>query len=123
MIFTALSFAQVKIDYFRVFSDANGSIKIEWKTSQENNVKEFDLQRKTNETDWAPLNNYAILPHGPGVYDYTDDYASKRTSTTFSYRLIVHFNDGTTTSITSSPINQNVSGFKQTWGSIKAMFR
>ena len=120
--FTTVSLADAGIAGFKVYNDSNGNIKIEWRTTFENNVKSFQLQRKTDQTSWVTIHEFQ--PQGTNsYYSYTDYSAYKTTDVTFVYQLVIVNNDGSTATLSEASINQKVSRVKQTWGSIKAMFR
>jgi hypothetical protein len=105
-----------------VSNDGNGSIKIIWTTQQETNVSEFILERSPNQIDWSEIKTFD--PKGSNsTYTYIDDPALKSNDFVFYYRLKIVDNDGNISYINSQSVNQRISGVKQTWGSIKAMFR
>ncbi len=118
---TAVIIADAHVFGFKVYNDTNGNVKVEWNTSYESDVSAFILQRKTDQTDWITVKSFS--PHGPGIYSYTDYAALKTTDVTFIYRLGVQSGDNSVTYLDQSTINLKTTGFKQTWGMIKAMFR
>ena len=101
---------------------ADGSlVKIQWQTTAETNVKEFIVEKSSNnitfesfttETPKGSNSSYAIIDSN--IY-------SK--NTTLYYRIVVEDYDGT--KVTSEVISVKIStaGISATWGSIKAMFR
>ena len=118
---TTVIIANAHIYGFKVYNDSNGNVKIEWTTSYESDVTSFILQRKTVQTDWITVKTFD--PHGPGLYSYTDYAAFKTTDVTFVYRLGVESSNNDIAYLDQSSISLKTTGFKQTWGMIKAMFR
>ncbi len=96
-------------------------IKIEWQTAKETSLKNFVIERKTNESDYIEI--ATVQPKGDNsFYSYLDETAYKQNDFVFIYRLkIVELNNtySYSNTITVSPVQ----GVKRTWGSIKAMFR
>ena len=112
-------FAGAYIEYFHVRNVGNDAV-IEWKTSQETNLKEFVIQRSTPQTQWVDIATVAPQPNNP-IYSYTDKSVYKTNNYFFIYRLkIVDYDLQLSYSSTAS---LSISGVKRTWGSIKAMFR
>ncbi len=117
----ATAFAGAKILSFTVSND-NGSVKLEWKTADERNVKDFLVQRHVQGTDWATIGT--VPTNTNGYYSYTDSDIYKNNSSTYYYRIGIEEYNGIITYVEyQSPVNPNISGVKRTWGSIKAMFR
>lgn len=109
------------IEFINASSDGN-NVTLEWKTSKEENVENFVLERKSVNggfsyiTSLEPKGNYSY-------YNYVDDSAYKTSSgQLYVYRLKIVDKDKSVTHIDVS-VNHNVSSVKRTWGSIKAMFR
>ncbi len=120
---TILVIADAHLSEFNVYSNSSGNVVVEWKTSYESDVSKFIIERKTDQTNWDVIAN--IAPKGAGyTYTFTDQSAYKTSDITFSYRLGVQ--SASTQQVTymeESSINPKISGIKQTWGMIKAMFR
>ena len=112
-------FAGAYLDYFHVRNDGDDAV-IEWKTSQETNLKDFVIQRRGPNTQFADIATVAPQPNNP-FYSYTDKSVYKANDYIFIYRLKIVDNDQTVTY--TNQANLSISGVKRTWGSIKAMFR
>lgn len=98
------------------------NVRIEWKTSDEKNVKEFVVERKTYQGEFNALET--IKPQGPNsYYSYLDQNAYKVTDVIFIYRIKIIDNDNAVSYTKEVSVSHNISGVKRTWGSIKAMFR
>jgi len=98
------------------------NVRIEWKTSDEKNVKEFIVERKTYQGEFAGLES--VKPQGSNsYYSFLDQNAYKLTDVIFIYRVKIVDNDNTVSYTKEVSVSHNISGVKRTWGSIKAMFR
>lgn len=114
-------FANALLSVFQAHSDGNDII-IEWQTTQENNLKEFVVQRKTANSDFIDL--ATVKAKGSNsYYTYRDESAYKSTGTLYIYRLKIVDNDNTVSYSADVSVSHNVSSVKRTWGSIKALFR
>ena len=119
LISTAL--AGALIDYFHVRNDGDDAI-IEWKTSQETNLKDFVVQRRGPQTQFSDIATITPHPDNP-YYSYTDKSVYKTNDYVFVYRLKIVDNNGQTSYTDDASVSLSISGVKRTWGSIKAMFR
>lgn len=114
-----------------VISDFHGEpghnkVTLYWKTLAETNVKGFRLERGTDDKRFSRLD----FVKGKGnstrtvEYKYEDKSVFKPTGRTFYYRIIIENLDGSTTTYPEIiSVSPSVSSARQTWGSIKAMFR
>ena len=120
-LLVSAALAGALIDYFHAQTEGE-NVKLEWKTTEETNLANFILQRKTSDTQFIDL--ATINPTGNNsVYSYIDQAAYKMTNPIFQYRLKIVDRDGSTTFSQQVSVSPNISGVKRTWGSIKAMFR
>jgi len=98
------------------------NVKLEWKTSEEYNLKHFILERKTPQTSYVDL--ITIDPKGNNsIYSYIDESVYKSSNYIFTYRLKIVDQDQRVSYSQEVSVSPNPSGVKKTWGSIKAMFR
>lgn len=119
-IFTT-AIAGAFFDLFQAKAEGD-NIKIEWKTGDENNVKNFTVERKTLQGDFIQLT--IINAKGSNsYYSYLDENIYKSNGEIFVYRIKITDNDGSISYSKEINVSHNVSGVKRTWGSIKAMFR
>lgn len=115
-----LLFADAEILEFRAEPSPN-KITLNWKTGQEDNVNIFHVERSLNNEDFQKIGE--VSPKGSNSsYEFIDDSISRLRSI-YYYRLKIVNNDGTFQFSESLPVIPNVSVIKQTWGSIKALFR
>ena len=114
-------FAGALIDYFHVRNDGDDAI-IEWKTSQETNLKNFVIQRRGPQTQYSDVATINPHPDNP-YYSYTDKSIYKTNDYIFIYRLKIVDNNNQISYSDEGSVSMSISGVKRTWGSIKAMFR
>jgi hypothetical protein len=124
-LFVATVFAGgAYINYKSASSDGSGSVTLTWSTNEEANVKEFLITRNS-----PPSNDYIEIARvtakgSNSNYTYTDAAAYKEASDLiFKYRILIIDNAGQEEGSFDISVSQNLSGYKRTWGSIKAMFR
>lgn len=123
MIFalTGILTAGAFLNFFNTRSD-NGNVIISWQTGQETNVRNFVIER-------APFNGTYIdivtvaAKGSNSTYEFVDESAYKTNDQVYIYRLRIVDNDGSISHSGLSQVAHSVSGIKQTWGSIKALFR
>lgn len=120
-VFVATIFAGAYLDYFHVSSEGD-NVQLQWKTEEETNLKQFDIERKTPGGAYADI--AVIQAKGSNsYYSYTDKSAYKANDLIFVYRLKIVDNDNSYSYSNEVSVSPNISGVKRTWGSIKAMFR
>ena len=96
-------------------------ITLNWKTGQENEISLFHVERSLNNQEFQNIGE--VNPKGNNSsYEFVDDNIS-RLKSIYYYRLKIINNNGTFQFSESLPVIPNVSVVKQTWGSIKALFR
>ncbi|MFZ0456305.1 MAG: hypothetical protein WCE54_04600 [Ignavibacteriaceae bacterium] len=122
LIFAATVFAGAYFYDFNVYHDGD-NVVITWKTLQENNISEFVVQRSTPQSSFVDIASIQAKGNN-SAYSFTDESAYKTSDLVFIYQIKIVGNDpGDVTYSKPQSVLQNVSGVKQTWGSIKAMFR
>ncbi len=118
---TTVIFANALLSVFQAHSNGNDII-VEWQTTQENNLKEFVVQRKTTTSDFIDVGTVKAKGSN-SYYTYKDESAYKTTGTLYIYRLKIVDKDNTISYSAEVSVSHNVSSVKRTWGSIKALFR
>ncbi|KAB2909800.1 MAG: hypothetical protein LC102_12775 [Ignavibacteriales bacterium] len=109
------------LDFFYAKSE-DGQVKVEWKTTTENNIKSFVIERRTHNTAFTEIGR--LSPKGNNsYYVFYDEGAYKTTDVVYIYRLKIFDKDNTSSYSREVSVSHSVSGLKKTWGSIKAMFR
>ena len=122
LIFAATVLAGAYFYDFNVYHDGD-NVVISWKTLEENNIREFVVQRSTPQSSFVDI--ASIKAKGSNSsYSYTDESAYKTSDLVFIYQIKIVGNDPSDVTYSKpQSVLQSVSGVKQTWGSIKAMFR
>ena len=121
LLIIATVYAGAYINYFHVRTESE-SVKLEWQTGDESNLKEFVIERKTPQTSYVEI--ATVTPEGSNsVYTYTDQNTYKTNDMVFVYRLKMVDYNGQVTYSTDTSVSYSISGVKRTWGSIKAWFR
>ena len=122
---TGILTAGAFLNYFNTRSD-NGNVIISWQTGSENYdgkvVKEFVIERAPFNGTYVDIQTVAAKGSN-STYEYVDESAYKTNDQVYIYRLRIVDNDGSTSYSGLSQVAHSVSGIKQTWGSIKALFR
>jgi len=125
IFFTFLSISSLLGGVFLEFINAkneNDNVRIEWRTSDEKNVKEFVVERKTYQGEFNALES--VKPLGSNsYYSFLDQNAYKVTDVIFIYRVKIVDVDNSVSYTKEVSVSHSISGVKRTWGSIKAMFR
>lgn len=121
LIVTATIYSGVLLSFFHARSDGS-SIILEWQTTQENNVKEFIIERSASENPFVEVDE--VSPKGnDSFYSFTDQSAYKTNDVLYTYRLKIIDMDNSISYSNEISVAHNVSSVKRTWGSIKALFR
>jgi len=115
------SLAGAFMEYFHARSEGE-NVKLEWKTGEESNLKNFIIERKTQQSAYVELST--ISPNGDNsFYTYVDESVYKSSDYVFTYRLRIVDADQKISYSSEVSVSPSISGVKRTWGSIKAMFR
>ncbi|RMD50698.1 MAG: hypothetical protein D6830_02110 [Ignavibacteria bacterium] len=121
LLTATVALAGAMISIFQARSEGEDII-LEWQTTQENNVKEFVVQRRTPNGEFFDL--ATLPPKGENsFYSFRDESAFKTTEAFYIYRLKIVDNDNSITYSAEVSVAHQVSSVKRTWGSIKALFR
>ena len=100
---------------------SSNKITLNWRTGVEKNITSFYIERSSNNNDFMKVGE--VDPTGTNSrYEFVDESIS-RVRSIYYYRLRVVNNNGSSQFSESLPVIPNVSSFKRTWGSIKALFR
>ena len=105
-------------------SSEGAVITLRWISEDETGVLHYEIERKVgNAEDFMPLDQVALRGNHSN-YTYVDNSAFLRTTeTVYQYRIKIQFVDGTSMFYGPISVIPNISSVRQTWGSIKAMFR
>jgi len=120
IIFVSFVLGNAVIVEWKAEPGAN-KITLQWKTSEENNVQKFVIERSIDNKHFADIGE--VTPRGPGyLYKFVDDNIGKVKSI-FYYRLRIVNTNGSIQRTDVLQVIPNISSFTRTWGSIKALFR
>ena len=99
---------------------------IKWTTQNEKDLKGFEIERSIgNDKDFRKVDFLKASSEikDKKEYTYEDKSVFKSSDRTFYYRLKVIDNDESYTYSKTISVKPTISSVRQTWGSIKAMFR
>jgi hypothetical protein len=119
-VFTTWLWAGAVVVEWKAEPEQN-KIILQWKTSQEEEVVKFVVERSTDSAHFFEIGE--VTARGPGFQYRFEDNKLGLTNSIFYYRLKIVNNDGSfqyTDTITAIP---NISSISRSWGSIKALFR
>lgn len=104
-------------------------VTLKWTSEGENSLKGFEIQRAIVNQDQELEKNKVTTLEAKGnlqnrtEYVYEDNSVFKTTGRTYYYRLKIIDQDGRFTYSPIITVSPTISSARQTWGSIKAMFR
>ena len=123
LIITGILYAATELQFFTAKNESD-SILLEWKTGTEDNLNRFEIERSASEP-----NNYVtvgtINSIGNNSYYYFRDNVGLSSPTTpiYYYRLKLVDNNGNHVYSQTMTVTHVISSVRDTWGSIKAIFR
>ncbi len=115
------SLAGAFMEYFHGRTEGE-NVKLEWKTGEESNLKNFVIERKTQQSSYVDLTTLQAKGDN-SFYSYVDESVYKSSDYVFTYRLRIVDQDQRISYSSEVSVSPSISGVKRTWGSIKAMFR
>ncbi|MFQ5637417.1 MAG: hypothetical protein ACE5IR_05430 [bacterium] len=103
-------------------------VTLKWTSQNEINLKGFEVERSFDNKDKKNFKQIAFIKPGSEQldkkqYTYEDKSVFKSNARTFHYRLKIVDKDGRSSYSKVISVTPTVSSARQTWGSIKAMFR
>ena len=102
-------------------------VTLKWECNDENGVREYEIQRGISQQAFDKLTSIARKTDAQqdNKYSYVDHTVFKSTtsSRTFYYRIKVIKEDQSFQFSQVERVSPTISSARQTWGSIKAMFR
>jgi hypothetical protein len=102
-----------------------GAVLLEWATESEEGLSKFEILRSNNQNTWLKIGDLSATGYASSkrYYSYIDNSIFKTNEANFYYKLILIDKNGTRTAYPVTASISGSSGFRYTWGSIKAMFR
>ena len=103
-------------------------VTLKWSTENEIDLKGFEIERGTDSRSEASFKKIEFVSASTIVkdkkeYSYEDKSVFKQIPRTFYYRLKIVDNNNSTSYSKVISVTPTISSARQTWGSIKAMFR
>jgi hypothetical protein len=101
-------------------------VELKWIVSSEINLRQYQVLRSFDGTTFENIAQVPVKENDSGekTYLYVDTSVFKDVSRDFYYKLRMVHQDGTTSDYDKVlRLNPQISSARQTWGSIKAMFR
>jgi hypothetical protein len=105
---------------------ALNKVTLKWFSEGENNLKGFDIERGLTDQQFEKIGSVEAKggPNEKKEYVYEDNSVFKTTGRIYYYRLKIVDKDGQATTYSQViSVAPTISSARQTWGSIKAMFR
>jgi hypothetical protein len=102
-------------------------VDLKWIVTAESGLKGYYVLRSLDDTSFDKVSS--LIPAGKTdessekTYHYVDASVFKQTGRTFYYKLQIVNKDGSTSEYGHLVISPQISSARETWGSIKAMFR
>lgn len=117
------SFGQVRLSAFEIRNEGSDFV-ITWSTELEEDVRSFEVQRRTTSSNDQFVKIHSVAGQGPGQqYQFRDSQVFKSSSDRLDYRLDVVYENGVREAIRDESMNFTSTAVRRTWGSLKAMFQ
>lgn len=123
--FTGILFASLSLQYFTAKTNSDG-VFIEWKTNDEGGTARFEIERSATNPDNFIFIKSINATGNNSYYSYQDNsvnFHPNDGSSIYFYRLKCLQPNGSYTYSNTISVVHAISGIKNTWGSIKAIFR
>lgn len=123
LLVAGVLYAATELQYFTGKNESD-TILLEWKTGAEDNLNRFEIERSASEP-----NNYmnigSVTAIGSNSYYYFRDNTSVQNNSVpvYYYRLKIVDNNGNYVYSQTITVTHVISSVRDTWGSIKAIFR
>jgi hypothetical protein len=131
---TSLYATSILLNYFNARTDGR-NVTIEWKANNEDGLRFYELERSEDNAVYSRV--FRQGAKGTAFnYRFVDEDALKETTEintdkvnttmqnkSYSYRLKMLFEDGSSKYSDVTFVSQNVNSVRRTWGMIKEMFR
>lgn len=97
---------------------------ITWQSELEEDVRQFEIARKTPFSNDQFVRVYEVSAHGTNlVYTFRDSQVFKSGGDQVDYQLEAVYMNGVREVIQSRSMNYTSTAIRRTWGSLKAMFQ
>lgn len=117
-----LLYASTVIQYFTARNDQD-AILLEWKTGVEDNLNRFEIERSAgNQNNFINIGHVSAIGNN-SYYYFRDEVGAMMNNTLYYYRLKLVDNNGSAVYTNTITVTHIISSVRDTWGSIKAIFR
>jgi hypothetical protein len=122
-VLSGLLYASTELQYFTAKSEQS-AILLEWKTGVEDNLSYFEIERSaSNPNNFMKIGQISAIGSN-SYYYYRDDMTSHPMSNPiYYYRLKMVGANGSYVYSSTIIVTHVISSVRDTWGSIKAIFR
>ena len=97
---------------------------ITWQSDIEEDVRQFEIMRKTPYSNDQFVRVHNVLAHGVNkAYTYRDSQVFKSGADKVDYQLEAVYSNGVREVVKSQSLNYTTTAVRRTWGSLKAMFQ
>ncbi len=115
-------YAATELQYFTAKSEQS-AILLEWKTGYEDNLGHFEIERSaSNPNNFSKIGSVTAIGNN-SYYYFRDDVSLSTSNPIYYYRLKLVGNNGAYVYSNTIIVNHVISSVRDTWGSIKAIFR
>ena len=114
-------YAVTEIQYFTAKNESD-AVLLEWKTGTEDNLARFEVERSASSpNNFINIGNVNAI--GNNSYYYYRDEVARMDPPVYYYRLKLVDNNGNHVYSQTITITHVISSVRDTWGSIKSIFR
>ena len=124
ILVTGLLYAATELQYFTGKNESD-SILLEWKTGTEENLARFEVERSASEpNNFVNIGNVTAIGNN-SYYYYRDNVTVTNNPSVpiYYYRLKLTDNNNNYVYSQTITVTHVISSVRDTWGSIKAIFR
>lgn len=122
---SSILFAGAVISEFRADAGMN-QVELKWVVTAEQGIKGYRILRSLDGTYFSKVGFVAAqgITSGERTYKYVDKTVFKSSSRTFYYKIqFVNMDETASNYEKMVTVSPQISSARQTWGSLKAMFR
>ena len=103
---------------------ARPTSRVTWQSELEEDVRQFELMRRTPNSNDQFVRVFEAPSHGPNlVYMFRDSQVFKSGSEKLDYQLEAVYMNGVREVLRTESVNYTSTAVRRTWGSLKAMFQ
>jgi len=114
---------RVRLSSFEIDPQGNDFV-VSWQSELEEDVRQFELMRRTPNSNDQFVQIYVAPSHGPNrAYGFRDSQVFKSGSDKLDYQLEAVYMNGVREVVRTESMNYTSTAVRRTWGSLKAMFQ